>query len=98
VVEKFNREFTIQLSWLRESPPDIPDPSWHFQVVLRRLRALLGEGARAGHIRITSPSSELTARCVLDASWISGSIVHSTGKCAALTLARDTLLRGVVTR
>jgi len=97
VLEQFSREFKFRLSWLRQSPPDIPNPGRAFTAVVRRLKDLLREGARSGEIGIGSPATRLTALCVLDLTWIPENIVRTAGKRTALLLARDTLLRGVAT-
>ena len=97
ILDKFYDEYRIQLSWLRQSPPDGLNPGWSFAAVVRLLKALLREGSRLGQIRIESPSAELTARCILELSWTPEQIVRGQGKRAALIHARDTVLRGVVT-
>jgi AcrR family transcriptional regulator len=97
-LERFHDEFKIQLAWLRQSPPDTPNPGWSFATRLRQLRALLAEGLRSGEIRIDGPSTALLARCVLDVLWIPESILRSAGTRAALLHARDTVLRGVTDR
>lgn len=98
VLDKFNDEFKIQLAWLRQSPPDVPGPGWSFPVVVRQLKAVLSQGSQLGQLRVDSPSSELTARCVIELTWVPEQIVRSQGKRAALIHARDTVLRGVATR
>jgi len=98
VLDQFHDEFKIQLAWLRQSPPDTPNPGWSFTTRLRQLRALLTEGIRSGEIRIDSPSTGMLARCVLDVLWIPENIVRAAGKRAALVHARDTVLRGVTDR
>jgi len=97
-LDRFHDEFRIQLAWLRQSPPDTPNPGWSFSTRLRQLRALLGDGLRSGEIRIDAPSTALLARCVLDVLWIPESILHAAGSRAALLHARDTVLRGVTPR
>jgi AcrR family transcriptional regulator len=97
-LDRFHDEFKIQLAWLRQSPPDTPNPVWSFTTRLRQLKALLREGIRSGEIRIDSPSTEMLARCVLDVLWMPENILRGAGKRAALVLARDTVLRGVVDR
>jgi AcrR family transcriptional regulator len=98
VLDRFSREWKIQLSWLRQSPPDIQNPGWSFPAVIRRLKALLSEGTQSGEIRIERPSAGLTALCVLDVTWIPENIVRTAGKRASLIHARDTVLRGVAER
>jgi AcrR family transcriptional regulator len=97
-LDQFYDEFRIQLAWLRQSPPDTPNPGWSFTTRLRQLRSLLTEGIRSGEIRIASPSTSVLARCVLDVLWIPENIVRKAGKRAALVHARDTVLRGVADR
>ena len=98
VVDRFNDEFKIQLTWLRQSPPEVSNPGMSFPAVLRQLRTLLGTGAEQGEIRLANPAAELTARCVLELTWMPEGIVRRIGKRAALIHARDTVLRGVAVR
>lgn len=97
-LDRFHDEFRIQLAWLRQSPPDTPNPGWSFMTRLRQLRSLLDEGIRSGEIRIESPSTGMLARCVLDVLWIPENILRAGGRRAALVHARDTVLRGVSDR
>ena len=97
-LDQFHDEFRIQLAWMRQSPPDTPNPGWSFTTRLRQLRGLLSEGIRSGEIRVDSPSAGMLARCVLDVLWIPENILRSAGKRAALAHARDTVLRGVTDR
>jgi AcrR family transcriptional regulator len=97
-LERFHDEFRIQLAWMRQSPPDTPNPGWSFTTRLRQLRTLLIEGLRSGEIRIESPSTGMLARCVLDVLWIPENILRGAGGRAALLHARDTVLRGASNR
>jgi AcrR family transcriptional regulator len=97
-LDQFHDEFRIQLAWMRQSPPDTPNPGWSFTTRLRQLRRLLSEGVKAGEIRIDAPSMGMLARCVLDVLWIPQNILRAAGKRAALLHARDTVLRGVADR
>jgi len=97
VLDKFKDEYKIQLAWMRELPPDADLP-WSFSVAVRQLKTLLGQGSRLGQLRVDSPSSELTARCVIELTWMPEGIVRDQGKRAALGCARDTLVRGVAVR
>jgi AcrR family transcriptional regulator len=97
-LDLFREEFKIQLAWLRQSPPDTPNPGWRFPTRVRQVKRLLSEGIRAGEIRIDGPSTEMLARCVIDVLWIPDNIVRAGGKRAALLHARDTVLRGVTDR
>ena len=98
VIDTFYDEFRIQLAWLRQVPPEIPRFGWSFPALLRRLKAELAEGARSGELQIDSPSAELTARCVVELTWIPHNIIRDIGKRKALNHARDTVLRGVAKR
>ena len=97
-LDQFHDEFRIQLAWLRQSPPDTPNPGWSFTTRLRQLRALLTAGIRSKEIQIHGPSTGMLARCVLDVLWIPENILRAAGKRAALIHARDTVLRGVTNR
>ena len=98
VLEQFHDEFKIQLAWLRQSPPDTPDMAWSFPSLLQRLKAMLKEGARAGELKIDGPSTELTARSIVDLTWVPEGILRSYGKRTALLHVRDTMLRGAAKR
>jgi AcrR family transcriptional regulator len=96
---QFPDEWKIQLAWMRQCPPDTPNPGLAFTIRLRQLRALLSEGMRSGDIRIdTPPSLALLSRCVMDVLWMPENIVRTQGKHAALSVARDTVIRGVANR
>jgi AcrR family transcriptional regulator len=93
---QFPDEWKIQLAWMRQCPPDTPNPGLAFTMRLRQLRALLSEGIRSGDIRIEAPPSlAMLSRCVMDVLWMPENIVRTQGKHAALTTARDTVVRGV---
>ncbi|ORX17688.1 TetR family transcriptional regulator [Mycobacterium xenopi] len=97
-LDRFPDEWKIQLAWMRQCPPDTPNPGLLFTTRLRQLKSLLSEGIRSGDIRVDSPSLEILARCVMDVLWMPENIVRTRGKQAALTLARDTVVRGVAQR
>ncbi len=98
-LDQFPDEWKIQLAWMRQSPPDTPNPGLAFTMRLRQLRALLSEGIESGDIRIEdSPSLSMLARYVMDALWVPENIVRAQGKHAALVNARDTLVRGAAER
>jgi AcrR family transcriptional regulator len=98
VIDRFYDEFRIQLAWLRQVPPEIPRFGWSFPTLLRRLKAELTEGVKSGELVADSPSAELTARCVVELTWIPYNIISEGGTRTALAHARDTLLRGVAKR
>jgi hypothetical protein len=97
-LERFHDEWRIQLAWMRQSPPDTPNPGVAFATRLRQLQSLMSEGIRSGEIRIDNPSLGVLARCVLDVLWIPENIVRKAGRRAALVHARDTVLRGAAER
>ncbi len=97
-LDRFSDEFRIQLAWMRQSPPDTPNPGWLYATRLRQMKSLLSEGIRSGDISIDAPSTAMLARCVVGLQWIPENIQRNIGKRAALLHARDTVLRGVAVR
>ena len=98
VLDRFGDEFRIQLAWMRQSPPDTPNPGWLFAKRVRQMKTLLADGIRSGEIKIDSPSNEMLARCVIGAGWFPENIIRDVGTRASLILVRDTTLRGVIDR
>jgi AcrR family transcriptional regulator len=98
VMERFYDEFKIQLAWLRQVPPEIPNLGWSFPALVRRLRTELVEGVKAGQLQLDGAGTDLAARCVIEMTWIPESIVRCIGPRGAFTHARDTVLRGVAER
>jgi AcrR family transcriptional regulator len=98
VLDRFGDEFRIQLAWMRQSPPDTPNPGWLFAKRVKQMKSLLAEGIKSGEIAIDSPSNEMLARSVIGVGWIPENILHDLGTRRALIHVRDTLLRGVVER
>ncbi len=94
-LDRFGDEFRIQLAWMRQSPPDTPNPGWLFAKRVRQMKTLLADGIRAGEIRIDSPTNEMLARSVIGVGWIPENILHDLGTRASLIHVRDTTLRGV---
>ncbi len=95
---QFPDEFRIQLAWMRHSPPDTANPGWSFTTRLQQMQEMLSAGVRSGEISIESPTSEMLARCVIEAHWMPENILREIGTRRALILARDTVLRGIVDR
>ncbi len=95
---RFGDEFRIQLAWMRQNPPDTPNPGWLYAKRLRQIKALLTEGLRAGEVAIEAPSIEVLARCVIGLSWVPESVLGRLGPRAAQLHVRDTCLRGVIAR
>jgi AcrR family transcriptional regulator len=97
-LDRFSDEFRIQLAWMRQSPPDTPNPGWLYATRLRQMKTLLSEGIRSGEITVDAPSTTMLSRCVVGLQWIPENILGDVGKRAALVHARDTVLRGVAVR
>ncbi|MET7770034.1 TetR/AcrR family transcriptional regulator [Nocardia sp. NPDC005366] len=97
-LDRFPDEFRIQLAWMRQSPPDTSSPGWSFTARVRQMKSMLTAGIKSGEITIDSRSTELLARCFIGVQWIPENILRQIGTHRALQLARDTSLRGVVTR
>jgi AcrR family transcriptional regulator len=98
VLDRFGDEFRIQLAWMRQSPPDTPNPGWLFSTRLRQMKMILAEAVRSGEVRIDSPSMEMLARSVIGIGWVPENILRERGRRAAQLHVRDTSLRGVVNR
>jgi AcrR family transcriptional regulator len=97
-LNRFGDEFRIQLAWMRQSPPDTPNPGWLFAKRVRQMKTLLADGIRSGEITIDSPSNEILARSVIGVGWIPENILHDLGTRRAQIHVRDTLVRGVIDR
>src|SRR5271165_1956968 len=97
-LDQFPDEWKIQLAWMRQCPPDTPNPGLAFTMRLRQLKALLSGGIRSGDIRVQTASVEMLSRCVMDVLWMPENIVRAQGTRAALITARDTVVRGVADR
>lgn len=97
-LDRFGDEFRIQLAWMRQSPPDTPNPGWLFTKRVRQMKSLLADGIRSGEITIDSPSNEILARSVIGIGWIPENILHDLGTRRAQLHVRDTLVRGVINR
>ena len=97
-LDRFSDEFRIQLAWMRQSPPNTPNPGWLYATRLRQMKSLLSEGIRSGQITTDAPSTTMLARCLIGLQWIPENILYAIGKRAALVHARDTVLRGVAVR
>ncbi|OBH30804.1 TetR family transcriptional regulator [Mycobacterium sp. E342] len=97
-LDRFSDEFRIQLAWMRQSPPDTPNPGWLYATRLRQMKTLLSEGIRSGEITVDAASTAMLARCVIGLQWIPENILAEVGKRAALVHVRDTVLRGVAVR
>jgi AcrR family transcriptional regulator len=95
-LDRFGDEFRIQLAWMRQIPPDTPNPSMQFAKRLRQIKSLLSAGIQCGDIKIDDVPLEMLARCVIVLKWIPANILQQLGTRASLLHIRDTMLRGVV--
>jgi hypothetical protein len=93
-VDRFSDEYNIQLAWIRESPPDTTNLGASFAARLRDLRTLLAQGVRAGELDVRGPSADVRAWALFEMLWMPENIVRKLGPRGALTLARETTLRG----
>jgi AcrR family transcriptional regulator len=94
-LERFGDEFRIQLAWMRQIPPDAPNPSMEFPTRLKQTKKLLAQEIRSGAIKIDDAPTEMLARCVIGLQWVPENILRDIGTRAAQLHLRDTLLRGV---
>jgi AcrR family transcriptional regulator len=94
-LDRFGDEFRIQLAWMRQIPPDAPNPSMQFPKRLRQIKSLLSAGIQTGDIKIDDAPLEMLARCVVVLKWIPTNILQQLGTRASLIHIRDTMLRGV---
>jgi AcrR family transcriptional regulator len=94
-LERFGDEFRIQLAWMRQIPPDAPNPSVEFPARLKQTKTLLSQGILANAIGLGDVPREMLARCVISLQWLPENILRDIGTGASLVHVRDTLLRGV---
>lgn len=94
-VDRFTDEYNIQLAFLREAPPKSVNVGATFLARLNDLKALLREGLRSGELRIGGRSADVRAWALFELLWMPESVVSEIGPRAALTLARETTLRGL---
>ena len=98
-LDQFPDEWKIQLAWMRQSPPDTPNPGLAFTMRLRQLKSLLSEGIRSKDIRVDVPSLEMLSRCVMDVLWMPENIVRAEGlRGGTDRRSRHTVVRGVADR
>jgi hypothetical protein len=93
-VDHFSDEFNIQLAWIRESPPSSANLGSSFSARLNDLKSLLAQGLRGGELRVEGPSADIRAWSLFELLWMPENIVRDLGPRGALTLARETTLRG----
>jgi AcrR family transcriptional regulator len=94
-VDRFTDEYNIQLAFLREAPPKTVNLGATFLARLNDLKALLRQGLRSGELRIGGRSADVRAWALFELLWMPESVVSKVGPREALTLARETTLRGI---
>src|SRR5581483_5576990 len=97
-VDRFSDEYNIQVAWLRELPPTTTNVPTAFMARMRDLKSLLAQGARSGELQVEGPSADIRAWSVFELLWMPENIVRGLGPRGALTLARETTLRGAARR
>ena len=65
---------------------------------LEQFTTLLSDGLSTGVMRASSAGVEIQAHGLLELAWMPEDLVRRAGSRATLALARDSLLRGAVTR
>jgi AcrR family transcriptional regulator len=99
IVDRFRDESRIQIAWLRQSPPSAAaDLGTSFMGQLRLIKNLLAQGAKSGDVVVDGPNADLRTRGIYEAVTTPHSIVAAAGIRGAHELARDTVLRGALTR
>jgi AcrR family transcriptional regulator len=93
-VVRFSDEYNIQLAWIRESPPNTTNLGSSFSARLSDLKSLLAKGIRSGELHVEGPSANIRAWSLFELLWMPENIVGKLGADGALTLARETTLRG----
>ena len=94
-LNRFGDEFRIQLAWMRQIPPDAPNPSVEFPSRLKLTTRWLSAEARAGRVRIVDVPTDMLARCVIVLQFIPEHILRDIGPRPSLLHVRDTSWRGV---
>ena len=97
-VDRFSDEYNIQLAWIRESPPDTANLGASFTARLNDLKSLVGQGVRSGELHVEGPSADVRAWSLFELLWMPEDIVRKLGPQGALSLARETTLRGAARR
>jgi hypothetical protein len=62
------------------------------------LKSLLAQGLRTGELHVEGPSADIRAWSLFELLWMPENIVRDLGPRDALTLARETTLRGAGSR
>jgi AcrR family transcriptional regulator len=97
-IVQFPDEWKIQLAWMRQNPPDTPNPGYAFSAQMQQFKKLLSAAIQSGEIGIDHPPLDMLSRCVMDVLWIPENIIRESGPRTALILARDTVIRGITSR
>ena len=98
-VVRFSDEYNIQLAWIRESPPNTTNLGSSFSARLSDLKSLLAQGIRSGRASSRRPDRRTSApgHCSSSSGCLRTSF-DKLGPRGALTLARETTLRGAAHR
>lgn len=94
--ERFSREFDIQRSWFRASPPDTKIVGDTRAERSAQVRDLLVAARRSGEIGFADTPMDALAACVRDLIWVPPSVALRVTRRACLAHARATLLRGAM--
>ena len=97
-VDRFSDEFNIQIAWIRETPPSSANLGSSFSARMNDLKSLLAQGVRTGELHVEGPSADIRAWSLFELLWMPENIVRDLGPRDALTLARETTLRGAAAR
>jgi AcrR family transcriptional regulator len=98
LLNRFSDEFNIQRAWLRESPPTQSTNLGSFRQRERQVKALLSDGERGGQFRNPGGTVKIRTACMLELTWTPLELIQRIGARGALSLARETLIRGAAER
>ena len=94
ILDQFSDEFKIQLAWLRETPPPTVEQLGEFTNFPSHMKALIAQGERTGQFRAFAGPLGMRLNCLLELAWTSENLVRTVGTSNALSLVRDTVIRG----
>jgi AcrR family transcriptional regulator len=98
LLDGFAEEFKIQLAWLQQSPPESIEIGLAYSQLLRQLQSLLTLAEREGVLRRDGGSMSTRSRSMFELIFTTDHVVRQSGPRAALTLARESVLSGAMTR
>jgi AcrR family transcriptional regulator len=97
LMQQFRDELRIQLAWMRESTPNIRS-LLSTDAQRRDILGLVDAGTRGGELAFDAGGVERWTTFVYEALWTPETVVRAGGTAAAHTLARQTVLRGALSR